>query len=541
VRQRLRDVVIVVPGIIGSTLSRDGAEVWAPRHALAARSVLRPDAAVAALALGGTGTRAGTVSGIATGTSGDGDRGDPGDPGGDGIVAGALMPDARLVPGLVKVDGYTRLTEALAGHFEVHRAVDTGTWRTAGPARTAGPGKPGGRAGTAGPGRPGGHTGPARAGAHPAANLAANLVEFPYDWRQDNRITARRLAVVAERSLAAWRSSAHAPDARLIIVAHSMGGLVARYFLEVLGGWHDTRALITIGTPFRGSLDALGYLANGYKKLNLDLTEVMRTFPSVYQLLPVYPVVSTPGGLRRIAEAGPVAGVDPVLAADALAFHREIETAVAANDRTDPGRYALLPVVGTHQPTAQSAALSGTGLTLDRELPAGVDRFFGDGRSDGDGTVAICSATPVDQSEVFADVFQAEKHAGLQRNPQVLQTLLGRITKMQARALPRLRGPDPRTDTGQRAIGLHLDDLYAPGEPVTVRAEVLAPSVPEAVRATVEHTATGVTRAADLTYRDGAWHVTLPRQEPGIHRITVAARGDGFFPPPVHDVFEVGA
>jgi hypothetical protein len=35
-----------------------------------------------------------------------------------------------------------------------------------------------------------------------------------------------------------------------------MGGLVARYYLEVLGGWEKCRALFTFGTPHRGSLNA---------------------------------------------------------------------------------------------------------------------------------------------------------------------------------------------------------------------------------------------------------------------------------------------
>jgi pimeloyl-ACP methyl ester carboxylesterase len=39
---------------------------------------------------------------------------------------------------------------------------------------------------------------------------------------------------------------------KLILVGHSMGGLVARYFLECLEGWRDTRRLVTFGTPYRG-------------------------------------------------------------------------------------------------------------------------------------------------------------------------------------------------------------------------------------------------------------------------------------------------
>ena len=57
------------------------------------------------------------------------------------------------------------------------------------------------------------------------------------------------------------------------------GGLVARYYLELLGGWQSCRALITLGTPFRGAVDALHSLANGYRMAGVTLTNVLRTCP----------------------------------------------------------------------------------------------------------------------------------------------------------------------------------------------------------------------------------------------------------------------
>jgi pimeloyl-ACP methyl ester carboxylesterase len=60
-----------------------------------------------------------------------------------------------------------------------------------------------------------------------------------YDWRRDNRVAARRLKEQTNRWLGEWRREQ--PDAKLILVGHSMGGLVARYFLECLEGWRDTR------------------------------------------------------------------------------------------------------------------------------------------------------------------------------------------------------------------------------------------------------------------------------------------------------------
>jgi pimeloyl-ACP methyl ester carboxylesterase len=39
----------------------------------------------------------------------------------------------------------------------------------------------------------------------------------------------------------------------LTIVGHSKGGLIATYYVKKLGGWRRTRAIVTLGTPHRGT------------------------------------------------------------------------------------------------------------------------------------------------------------------------------------------------------------------------------------------------------------------------------------------------
>ncbi len=63
---------------------------------------------------------------------------------------------------------------------------------------------------------------------------------------------------------------------KIILVAHSAGGLVARYYIQMLGGDHYCDGLVTIGTPHQGTwLAGLGFL-----------THLILKFRILYQLLP---------------------------------------------------------------------------------------------------------------------------------------------------------------------------------------------------------------------------------------------------------------
>ncbi len=129
---------------------------------------------------------------------------------------------------------------------------------------------------------------------------------FAYDWRRDNVESARKLA----EKIAEIKRRTNRPDLRFDIIAHSMGGLIARYFAmygdaDVLGArpprpdWRGAQSvgrLVLFGTPNAGSMDALRSLIYGYSiteankpRVNLfkSLGRVtIFTAPSVYQLLP---------------------------------------------------------------------------------------------------------------------------------------------------------------------------------------------------------------------------------------------------------------
>lgn len=74
-----------------------------------------------------------------------------------------------------------------------------------------------------------------------------NLFLFPYDWRRDNRDTANDL----RERIEAIRSQTGSK--KVDIVAHSMGGLVARQYIQGDTYRDDVDQLMTLGTPQRGS------------------------------------------------------------------------------------------------------------------------------------------------------------------------------------------------------------------------------------------------------------------------------------------------
>jgi pimeloyl-ACP methyl ester carboxylesterase len=192
------DVVVLLPGITGSVLQRDGKDIWAPSPGALLRGLASFGRSVKKLELKVT----------------DDDWKAPDL--GDGVVATRLMPDVHLLPGFWKIDGYTAIQDFLLNTFDLTSGVNY----------------------------------------HP----------FPYDWRRDNRAAADKLNQESEGWLRSWRQQSGHEGAQLILIAHSMGGLVARYFVEALEGWRNTRAVVTFGTPYYGSLNAVDFLVNGFDK-----------------------------------------------------------------------------------------------------------------------------------------------------------------------------------------------------------------------------------------------------------------------------------
>jgi hypothetical protein len=138
-----------------------------------------------------------------------------------------------------------------------------------------------------------------------AGGDADTFYVFPYDWRLDNVENAQLLL----EKLDNLRAKLNRPDLKFNVIAHSMGGLIARY--AAMYGKADLTARMTrptwkgasyfntislVAVPNAGATGALDSMINGFSlfgsgKLNLPFVQNLSradlfTLPSIYQLLP---------------------------------------------------------------------------------------------------------------------------------------------------------------------------------------------------------------------------------------------------------------
>lgn len=143
-----------------------------------------------------------------------------------------------------------------------------------------------------------------------------NLFPFPYQWRASNVDTAELLRA----KIAAIRAQTGQPKVNL--VAHSMGGLVARQYIQGIHYGGDVNKLILIGTPNLGAPNAyLAWEGEDFSYYDFLKAFVLKTsfeveaenagygrlydyihqrVPSLGELLPIYDYLKDAGtGLMR--------------------------------------------------------------------------------------------------------------------------------------------------------------------------------------------------------------------------------------------------
>ncbi|MER6094051.1 lipase family alpha/beta hydrolase [Streptomyces bluensis] len=389
------DLVVVVPGIMGTTLTREGVDVWDISFQ-ALRGLADPAAAVERLRL---------QSGI-----GDGEPEDR-----YALEVGEPIRTLRQLPDLGGHAGHGNLAKRLG--------ID-----------------------------------PRR------------LAVFTYDWRLSNRNSAQKLKTFVERHLSRWQETAdprHYPEAarnaKVVFLCRSMGGLVVRYYLEACGGREVARSVVTLGTPYQGSVKTMrmltGHASGLYRPWRSLIRDVCSTYPSMGQLLPTYDAVENDiFGRVPLEVVMPIDGVSSGMVEDASRFADDINTAMEKNEEAGAPSYELVVVGGARHPTTYGVRHGqGRPLTyLDRssDSPWEAADWFGDG------TVPKRSAEPPAMDEKTRTLWYGYRHTYLFDAGPVMRQMR-RVCDGQ----PLLRELADDDETG-----IELPDTVSAGEEFEVRA-----------------------------------------------------------------------
>jgi triacylglycerol lipase len=126
-----------------------------------------------------------------------------------------------------------------------------------------------------------------------------NVVILSMDWQtlSDGVRGLYRMSEKLSGVVLKLRKGALKGDAKIFLVAHSAGGLVARHYVQLLGGSHYCDALVTLATPHQGTwIAVLGLFSHLILKARILL-----------QMLPVSPFIKKinaaglPQGFRLVS------------------------------------------------------------------------------------------------------------------------------------------------------------------------------------------------------------------------------------------------
>ncbi|MFT4215727.1 MAG: hypothetical protein QM619_00865 [Micropruina sp.] len=364
----------------------------------------------------------------------------------------------------------------------------------------------------------------------------AAALEFAYDWRLPTAFNSQLLDVAIRCRLKEWRKhEKHAEgrrlhpeqrDAQVVIVAHSMGGLVAQGLGTITGALDNVRQVITLGTPFYGAVAALSMLETGEAPPvstilpRTRLRDVARTMPGVYDLLPRLRCLLVPSD--EVGED--VIAVTPGHVA-AIGASRDL--AQAAADRFQARKDVRLPQlqahVGTHQPTAQSARIEhGHVIGQPHYYKFGADGVIRDDRigqpvrftdGEGDGTVPWRSARPLEHDRIS---YRPQQHGALASSGESIKAIVSHVKD------------EPVGDRlGRGDIGIEVPDVVLAGQPVEIRVTGEA----DPARVTCQ-----ITDLGDPTGRAGRQPKASRRGEdlvaeaflgPGLYRVAAKLKAGG--------------
>ena len=327
---------------------------------------------------------------------------------------------------------------------------------------------------------------------------------FPYDWRLSNRISAQRLKQFVEPALDRWRTLTRNNNAQVIFVCHSMGGLVTRFYVNRLDGHQTCRRIITIGTPYTGSIKAIRALTGDLPLVPDSLVDVSRSFPALHQLLPSFRCVRQGSETVALTDT-PVPGIPDWMAHDAKHLHTE-----TVGHPTSPPIHTY---AGHLQSTSATIRVVGSELKYQETWPepgqnGPIERNYG-----GDATVPRFAATPPEFADDTGTEFHGDRHSALPNRRRLLRSVHRKIENL---------APASFLDPGFE-FGVDLPDIAQSNTPVPIKVHTPAPDLD--FRVTISNLqGTPLIKAAALTPDDAGYGTTLDLP-PGIWQATVSATG----------------
>lgn len=344
----------------------------------------------------------------------------------------------------------------------------------------------------------------------------ATVVAFPYDFRR----SVERIANDLDRVV-----RARAQGRRVVLIAHSMGGLVAAWWWAFLSEGIDVDQIITLGTPYRGAAKALDVLVNGMHIGPFDVpqavTDTVRTWDSVFDLLPHYQVVNGNDKYRYPYElpSGTTSAVTGFSGKARAAYQKNRclhDTLV--NKVLESGRNPFTVYYSQGHATLGHASIDAQTNRLavakgnPRAIPASWDG--------GDGTVPMFSTIPdVLEDEVSRWRRLQGKHQDLVEEKSVFE----HVSEYARDRLPAAARGARRHDV-DAYLQVDLDDVVLAGTEAEVRLRVVdkAGGVLD-----VENVGGSVGGKRFLANRrdDGWWSAQLPALEEGVHSVMLSATG----------------
>ena len=342
----------------------------------------------------------------------------------------------------------------------------------------------------------------------------ATVVAFPYDFRRSVEHIANDLdRVVRER----------AQGRRVVLVAHSMGGLVAAWWWAFLSEGIDVAEIITLGTPYRGAAKALNVLVNGMRigpYVPQAVTDTVRTWDSVFDLLPHYQVVDGNDKYRYPYElpSGITSAVTGFSGKARAAYEKNrcLHDALV-NKVLESGSNPFTVYYSQGHTTLGHASIDthSDGLVVAKGNPRAIPASW-DG---GDGTVPMFSMIPyLMERDVSRWRRLAGKHQDLVEEKSVFEHLS---------EYSRTRLPAAARGGGYEVsayLQLDLDDVVLAGTEADVRLRVVDKAGSVLDVGNVGGNVGGKRFRAERC-DDGWWSAQLPALEEGVHSLMLSATG----------------